>query len=93
MQVTTYIPEPIGRQFGRNDLEGGSLYAILERFGISAAPESNGIESKSAGRVCRDGFIDVFDRIELELLWIQAPHVSSSLDGEFGFQFHPDRLH
>jgi len=37
MQVTTYIPEPIGRQFGRDDLEGGSLYAILERFGITFA--------------------------------------------------------
>ena len=37
MQVTTYIPESIGRQFGRNDLEGGSLYAILERFGITFA--------------------------------------------------------
>jgi GntR family transcriptional regulator len=37
MQVTTYIPEPIGRQFGRDDLEGGSLYAILDRFGITFA--------------------------------------------------------
>jgi GntR family transcriptional regulator len=37
MQVTTYIPESIGRQFGRDDLEGGSLYAILERFGITFA--------------------------------------------------------
>jgi GntR family transcriptional regulator len=37
MQVTTYIPEPIGRQFGRNDMEGGSLYAILQRFGITFA--------------------------------------------------------
>jgi GntR family transcriptional regulator len=37
MQVTTYIPEAIGRQFGRRDLEGGSLYAILERFGITFA--------------------------------------------------------
>jgi GntR family transcriptional regulator len=37
MQVTTYIPELIGRQFGRNDLEGGSLYTILERFGITFA--------------------------------------------------------
>jgi GntR family transcriptional regulator len=37
MQVTTYIPEPIGRQFGRKDMEGGSLYAILQRFGITFA--------------------------------------------------------
>jgi GntR family transcriptional regulator len=37
MQVTTYIPELIGRQFGRDDLEGGSLYTILERFGITFA--------------------------------------------------------
>jgi GntR family transcriptional regulator len=37
MQVTTYIPESIGRQFGRDDLESGSLYAILERFGITFA--------------------------------------------------------
>ena len=37
MQVTTYIPEPIGRQFSRDDLEGGSLYAILERFGFTFA--------------------------------------------------------
>ncbi|MGA7804936.1 GntR family transcriptional regulator [Bradyrhizobium sp.] len=37
MQVTTYIPESIGRQFGRDDLEGGSLYAILARFGITFA--------------------------------------------------------
>jgi GntR family transcriptional regulator len=35
MQVTTYIPEDIGRQFGREEIEGGSLYAILERFGIT----------------------------------------------------------
>jgi GntR family transcriptional regulator len=37
MQVTTYIPESIGRQFGQNDMEGGSLYAILQRFGITFA--------------------------------------------------------
>jgi GntR family transcriptional regulator len=37
MQVTTYIPEPIGRQFGRNEMEGGSLYALLQRFGITFA--------------------------------------------------------
>jgi GntR family transcriptional regulator len=37
MQVTTYIPERIGRQFGRKDMEGGSLYAILRRFGITFA--------------------------------------------------------
>lgn len=35
MQVTTYIPEEIGRQFGPKDMEGGSLYAILQRFGIT----------------------------------------------------------
>jgi GntR family transcriptional regulator len=35
MQVTTYIPEDLGRQFGREDIEGGSLYAILQRFGIT----------------------------------------------------------
>jgi GntR family transcriptional regulator len=35
MQVTTYIPEDIGRQFGREEIEGGSLYAILHRFGIT----------------------------------------------------------
>ena len=35
MQVTTYIPEDIGRQFRREDIEGGSLYAILQRFGIT----------------------------------------------------------
>lgn len=37
MQVTTYVPESIGRQFGQNDMEGSSLYAILERFGIAFA--------------------------------------------------------
>jgi GntR family transcriptional regulator len=37
LQVTTYIPESIGRQFGQNDMEGGSLYGILERFGITFA--------------------------------------------------------
>ncbi|WP_064742422.1 GntR family transcriptional regulator [Bradyrhizobium sp. ORS 375] len=37
MQVTTYIPEAIGRQFGPDDMEGGSLYAILQRFGITFA--------------------------------------------------------
>jgi GntR family transcriptional regulator len=35
MQVTTYIPEAIGRQFGPEDMEGSSLYAILQRFGIT----------------------------------------------------------
>jgi len=35
MQVTTYIPENIGRQFGPKDMEGASLYAILQRFGIT----------------------------------------------------------
>ncbi len=37
MQVTTYIPESIGRQFAPEDMEGGSLYAILQRFGITFA--------------------------------------------------------
>ncbi|WP_407154751.1 GntR family transcriptional regulator [Bradyrhizobium sp. STM 3557] len=37
MQVTTYVPEAIGRQFGPSELEGASLYAILQRFGISFA--------------------------------------------------------
>ena len=37
MQVTTFIPESIGRQFGRNEMEAGSLYAILQRFGITFA--------------------------------------------------------
>ena len=37
VQVTTYIPEAIGRQFGPKDMEGGSLYAILQRFGITFA--------------------------------------------------------
>jgi GntR family transcriptional regulator len=37
MQVTTYVPEAIGRQFGPSDMEGGSLYAILQRFGITFA--------------------------------------------------------
>jgi GntR family transcriptional regulator len=37
MQVTTYIPEAIGRQFGPKDMEGGSLYAILQGFGITFA--------------------------------------------------------
>jgi GntR family transcriptional regulator len=37
MQVTTYVPEIIGRQFSQNDMEGSSLYAILERFGITFA--------------------------------------------------------
>jgi GntR family transcriptional regulator len=37
MQVTTYIPEIIGRQFGPKEMEGGSLYAILQRFGITFA--------------------------------------------------------
>jgi len=37
MQVTTYIPESIGRHFGQDDMEGGSLYGILQRFGITFA--------------------------------------------------------
>jgi GntR family transcriptional regulator len=35
MQVTTYIPEAIGRQFGPEEMEGASLYAILQRFGLT----------------------------------------------------------
>jgi len=35
MQVTTYVPEDIGRQFGPKDMEGASLYAILQKFGIT----------------------------------------------------------
>jgi GntR family transcriptional regulator len=37
MQITTYVPEAIGRQFGPEDMEGGSLYAILQRLGITFA--------------------------------------------------------
>jgi GntR family transcriptional regulator len=37
MQVTTYIPEAIGRQFGPKEMEGSSLYVILQRFGITFA--------------------------------------------------------
>jgi GntR family transcriptional regulator len=51
MQVTTYIPEPIGRQFGRDDLEGGSLYAILERFGITFASGEQTVTAAAADPV------------------------------------------
>jgi GntR family transcriptional regulator len=48
MQVTTYIPESIGRQFGRDDLEGGSLYAILGRFGITFASGEQTVTAAAA---------------------------------------------
>ena len=51
MQVTTYIPESIGRQFGRDDLEGGSLYAILERFGITFASGEQFVTAAAADPV------------------------------------------
>ena len=51
MQVTTHIPEPIGRQFGRNDMEGGSLYAILQRFGITFASGEQTVTAAAADPV------------------------------------------
>jgi len=48
MQVTTYIPEAIGRQFGPQDLEGGSLYAILQRFGITFASGEQVVSAAAA---------------------------------------------
>jgi GntR family transcriptional regulator len=51
MQVTTYIPEPIGRQFGRNDMEGASLYAILQRFGITFASGEQFVTAAAADPV------------------------------------------
>jgi GntR family transcriptional regulator len=51
MQVTTYIPEAIGRQFGRDDLEGGSLYTILERFGITFASGEQLVTAAAAERL------------------------------------------
>jgi len=54
MQVTTYIPEAIGRQFGRSEMEGGSLYAILERFGITFASGEQVVTAAAADPVVAD---------------------------------------
>jgi GntR family transcriptional regulator len=51
MQVTTYIPEAIGRQFGPSDMEGGSLYAILQRFGITFASGEQVVTAAAADPV------------------------------------------
>jgi GntR family transcriptional regulator len=51
MQVTTYIPEAIGRQFGPKDMEGGSLYAILQRFGITFASGEQVVTAAAADPV------------------------------------------
>jgi GntR family transcriptional regulator len=51
MQVTTYIPEAIGRQFGRKDMEGASLYAILQRFGITFASGEQVVTAAAADPV------------------------------------------
>lgn len=51
MQVTTYIPAAIGRQFGREDMEGGSLYAILQRFGITFASGEQIVSAAAADPV------------------------------------------
>jgi len=48
MQVTTYIPEVIGRQFGPEEMEGGSLYAILQRFGITFASGEQVVSAAAA---------------------------------------------
>ncbi|MGJ5233205.1 GntR family transcriptional regulator [Bradyrhizobium oligotrophicum] len=48
MQVTTYIPESIGRQFGPEEMEGGSLYAILQRFGITFASGEQTVTAAAA---------------------------------------------
>jgi GntR family transcriptional regulator len=54
MQVTTHIPEAIGRQFGRSEMEGGSLYAILERFGITFASGEQTVTAAAADPVVAD---------------------------------------
>jgi GntR family transcriptional regulator len=51
MQVTTYIPEAIGRQFGPKDMEGASLYAILQRFGITFASGEQVVSAAAADPV------------------------------------------
>ncbi len=51
MQVTTYVPESIGRQFSQNDMEGSSLYAILERFGITFASSEQIVTAAAADPV------------------------------------------
>lgn len=51
MQVTTFIPESIGRQFGPQDLEGASLYAILQRFGITFASGEQVVTAAAADPV------------------------------------------
>jgi GntR family transcriptional regulator len=51
MQVTTYIPEAIGRQFGPKDMEGASLYAILQRFGITFASGEQVVTAAAADPV------------------------------------------
>ena len=51
MQVITYIPEAIGRQFGPKDMEGGSLYAILQRFGITFASGEQVVTAAAADPV------------------------------------------
>jgi GntR family transcriptional regulator len=48
MQVTTYIPEIIGRQFGPQEMEGGSLYSILQRFGITYASGEQVVSAAAA---------------------------------------------
>ncbi|HTO60042.1 MAG TPA: GntR family transcriptional regulator [Bradyrhizobium sp.] len=54
MQVTTYIPEDIGRQFGPKDMEGASLYAILQRFGITFASGEQVVTAAAADPVAAD---------------------------------------
>jgi GntR family transcriptional regulator len=54
MQVTTYIPEAIGRQFGSEDLEGASLYAILRRFGITFASGEQVVTAAAADPVAAE---------------------------------------
>ncbi|MBV9564855.1 MAG: GntR family transcriptional regulator [Bradyrhizobium sp.] len=51
MQVTTYIPEAIGRQFGRKEMEGGSLHTILRRLGIAFASGEQVVTAAAADPV------------------------------------------
>ena len=51
MQVTSYVPESIGRQFGPKDMEGGSLYAILQRHGLTFAAGEQVVTAAAADPV------------------------------------------
>jgi GntR family transcriptional regulator len=56
LQVTTYIPESIGRQFGQDDVEDGSFYGVLERFGNTFATGEKTVTAAAADPVVAERF-------------------------------------